>query len=176
MMSKDEINTKLIDRYGLDLSGQPKYRVVWSNDETEVRVGEFSEYYGDIFLRKITGAREVPKYTYIVDRWVLEVLVPTLNPELLTKLSYEPLFVLQDKAGDFLPLEWRPLEIIINALENRVRKPPRSEKQDDYDEKADFEAEKQRNLDYLNAVGRTDIQQKFANRTAVVNAWEKKNE
>lgn len=175
-MSKDEINIKLIDTYGLDISGQPRYRVVWSNDETEVRVGTFNEFYGDIFVRTTSGAKQVPKYNYLDNRWILEVLIPTNNPELLTKMSYEPLYVFENRKREYLPLNWDAITAVINTIQNRERKPAKTEKQEWDDETADFEREKKRNLDYLNAIGRTNLQQKFQDGTAVVNPLEKKNE
>jgi hypothetical protein len=155
-MTPLEINRKLSERYGLDLDGQPKYRVVWSTDQVETRVGRFEDFVGDILIRTYSGARECKKYSYCPDRWILESRVATNNPELVSKMSYEPLWIFQDKQGNFLPLSWPAIEIIVQTVINRPEYKPRSEAQDDYEEREDFAKHVKKNLDHINAVADSD--------------------
>lgn len=124
-MTIDEINQKLIDRYGKDLYGNPKYRVVWSNGQTEKRVGVFNEFYGKIFIRQVSGLREVRKYPYIQDRWVLEKSFP--NPyrdEVESNITFEPIWTFSDFQGNYVYPEWRAIELLIYWLENPVKLTP----------------------------------------------------
>ena len=165
-MTPAEINRKLIEVYGLSLDGNPKYKLVWSENETEKRRRTISSS-GQV----IEEVREVPKYSYVCERWILEVYVPTDNDELTTKISYEPLWVFQDKNGNYLPPVWPAIEIIIQAMITREKKPPRSEKQDIYDEAIEFEAAKRRNLDHINAARDSDETEKVRAGMAMYNPY-----
>ena len=114
----DIINKRLVNVYGKSLDGRANYRLVWSDSQFETRVGDFSEYYGDIFVRNYKGAKEVPKYNYIKERWILEKLEYISNPEILTSNNgtYEPIWVFQDKNGNYLDPIWRAVEFILDAL------------------------------------------------------------
>ena len=109
---------RFLDSCGQTLTGKPRYKVVWSDDETELRISTFNEFSGDIFLRTFTGAKRVPKYPYVSSRWILEKFLP---PEVAysnslpesSQGSYEPLFVFQDKDGNALPVVLPVLEIIV---------------------------------------------------------------
>lgn len=96
-MRHEEGEAKIINQrlshYGR-VDGNPIYRLVWSNDMTEKRFGEFSDFYNDVFLRTVTETREVPKYSYIDDRWILEMLI--------LGTGYEPLFTFESAKGEFL--------------------------------------------------------------------------
>jgi hypothetical protein len=106
--------------FGANLTLQPLFRLVWSTDQLEKRWGDFSDYVGPIFLRTVHEVREVPKYWYIPDRWVLERWFP---PEIAYSEevpdsrfgSYEPLYVF-DKEGTILPLRLRVIEIIMKSI------------------------------------------------------------
>lgn len=109
----EELNKRLSYRYGVNLLGQSHFRLVWSEDVYEIRVGTFNEFYGHIFLRTITGPRKCRKYNYINNRWILEVwkkFPPTI--EMPGPDNYEPLYVFEDKNGNSLPVTWKVLEII----------------------------------------------------------------
>ena len=66
------LNNWLRESYGRTVTGKTKFRIVWSEDITEHRKGQFNEFYGKIFLRTIIGIRELPKYNYIHNRYILE--------------------------------------------------------------------------------------------------------
>lgn len=117
------INERLKDYYGRDEADRPYFRIVWSDNLTEKRYGTFEEFYGSVFLRSTTGVAEVPKYTYVKAKYVLEKLVKynmfQKPPELIGEnWSYEPIYVFQDKNGKALPVVWRVVEVIMSALLN----------------------------------------------------------
>ena len=57
---------------GNKYSGQSMFRIVWSKDRFETRYGVFNEYENNIFIRTVTGHKEVPKYWFYPECWVLE--------------------------------------------------------------------------------------------------------
>lgn len=109
------INQKLLLFYGKEIDGRARYRVSWTTNETEKRVGEFNEFYGHIFLRTTIGMQWVPKYPYDKDRWVIEALRYIKNTEIIAELpgSYEPIFILKDKFGNYLPLNWKVVDNVV---------------------------------------------------------------
>src|SRR5271157_1912208 len=103
------LNDILKNRYGTNLKGQPLFRIVFSDAQTEKRLGTYNEFYGKIFLRTIYGVREVPKYPHIKGRYILERWCPpevAYTPEIPETHdgSYEPVYVYQDANGDSLPV------------------------------------------------------------------------
>jgi len=105
----ETINQQLMDEYGIDtLTGMPMWRVVWSNDQFEHRLGTYEDYTeSGIYLRTVTEVRYVLKYPWIKDKYVLEdlVIIPEINSGDLpaTRLSYEPKYPFQDNQGNYLP-------------------------------------------------------------------------
>ena len=63
-------------------------------------------------------------------------------------------------------LQWETSRIIINSIKNRTIT-KKTEKMVWDEEQADFQAEKQRNLDHLNATGSSELGRKLALREAV---------
>lgn len=118
----DSINTNiwLKDTYGSTLDGRPKFRVVWSTNLLEKRFGVFRDFYGHILVREVKGVREVLKYPFYQDRWVLEKLdYVGDNHELIEKSTYEPLFVFQTAEGAFLPLNQRAVNFFMHFYNQR---------------------------------------------------------
>ncbi len=120
------INDWLIDKYGYFCEFHPKYKIVWSDDQLEKRYGTFEDFTsGGLFIREYTGVREVPKYQYISERYVLERCfgVPEGNEELVTKTTYEPIWTFEGKNREFLlPITdalWWIIEGI-HAAENKA--------------------------------------------------------
>lgn len=118
-----EINKRLKDLFGVDsLTGLSMWRVSWSEDQFENRYGTYDDITpAGIYLRTVTEVRYVPKYRqWIQEKYVLEhlVLVPEVNQKELPdiKLSYEPLWVFQDKDQFPLPPKWEAIELIINTV------------------------------------------------------------
>ena len=125
----DDINKRLLEYYGRDVVwNRPIYRVVWSSSQRETRFAEYEDWYNQvIFLRKVKEWRETLKYPQNPDRWVLERIFP--NPrqdELLGEFSYEPLFVFQDKNGNYLPPVWNAINLILYTLHTQNAKKAKS--------------------------------------------------
>ena len=125
----ESINTQLIDLYGIDtVSGQAMWRVVWSEDQFEHRLGTYDDFTeSNIFLRTVTEVRYVPKYRqWIKERYVLErlVLIPEVSmPELpAAKMSYEPMFPFEDDRGRYLPPTLPACQFIIDAVYQQIGK------------------------------------------------------
>ena len=115
----EEINRRLSDRYGKFEDGQPNWRVVWSDEQLEMRHGTFNKITeGGLYLGQETGVREVPKYPYIKNKFVLEKLVPIgiITDGMLDKVSYEPIWTFEDKFGEPLPVKWEAIEFIIHVM------------------------------------------------------------
>lgn len=120
----DVMNNQLKDLFGLDtVTGLPIFRIVWSEDETEVRHGTFTDFVPgtDIFLRTVTETRTVPKYRqWVQAKHILErlVVVPEVNRADLpnNKVSYEPLWVFEDKNGNYLPPRLDACKFIIDTV------------------------------------------------------------
>lgn len=115
------INKRLSTIFGNSWDSRPIYRIVFSNDEYERRYGTWEDYGPhDIFLRRVTETREVPKYQHIKDKYVLEQLVatPEINlVEIGIKTTYEPLWTFEDNKGFPLPPKWEACEIVIKTVQ-----------------------------------------------------------
>jgi hypothetical protein len=117
------INQQLIDLFGLDTStGQAIWRVVWSEDQFEKRYGTYRDFTPNgLFIREVTEVREAPKYRqWIREKYVLErlIIVPDTNKEELldVKMSYEPLFIFEDKHRNALPPRIDVAKIVIDVV------------------------------------------------------------
>ena len=150
-MTDVEIINQQITSFGKNLREEPLYRIVWSDYQTELRYGRFREFFGKIFLREIVGTKEVPKYNFISERWILERWFPpeqVYNPEIPMSAqgSYEPIYVFQDKFGGYLHPNQRVTEIIIGRAEHPIRKTPEERKTEEEERE---EKEIQYYMDYL---------------------------
>lgn len=114
-----KINIQLVDHFGIDTStGQPLWRVAWSDDQYEKRLMETTDE--GLFLL-YPEVREVPKYSqWISHRWVLErlVVVPGLNERELpsAKLSYEPMWVFENKNREALPPKFEACKFVVDTV------------------------------------------------------------
>lgn len=113
------INQRLVDFYGIDtFSSNPIFRVVWSNDQFEKRLMEYTD--GGIALL-YPEVREVPKYrNWNPNRYILErlVIVPEEQQKELAglKVSYEPLYTYEDGRGNYLPPKLEATKFIIDSV------------------------------------------------------------
>ena len=118
MESIETLNTRLEEFFGQDSNtNQPIFRIVWANDEVEKILTMVSQE-GLEFLSPQT--REVKKYPYLKDLYVLErlVVVPDQNSKELLgkKLSYEPLWAYcNDKRQPVRPV-WPATKLVIDVL------------------------------------------------------------
>lgn len=121
-----KINDWLFQSQGVTPAGGPKFKLVWSDNETELRKGEFNEFYGSIFLRSFSGIKEVPKYSYIQERWILEMWIPYANkelPESENKGTYEPFWVFSDKKGNYLRPTMKAVQFLVEFTQKTARVP-----------------------------------------------------
>lgn len=90
------LNKFLLNKYGT-LFEKPRFRVIWSTDETEVRESDFKQEVMGLELPLVHDTRKVPKYSYAMDRWVLEEIVFSkyIPKEIKTmgEVSYIPLYI-----------------------------------------------------------------------------------
>lgn len=121
--SIESINNQLINLFGIDtITGAPMWRVVWSEDQFEKRLGTYDDYTtGGIYIRTVTEVREAPKYRqWIQNKYVLErlTLIPLINQDELptSKLSYEPIYVFEDRHGNYLPPKVEAAKFVIDTV------------------------------------------------------------
>jgi|SRR5882672_554335 len=120
----ESINASLVDYYGVDtITGDPIWRVVWSEDQFEHRLGTYDDFVPntEIYLRTVTEVRYVPKYRqWIKQKFVLErlVVIPESNiPELpATKVSYEPIYVFETGSGKYLPPNLQAAKFVVDTI------------------------------------------------------------
>lgn len=121
--SIESINQQLVDHFGIDTStSEPIWRVVWSEDQFEHRLGEYDDFTpSGIYLRTVKEVRYVPKYSqWLPNVYVLErlVAIPLSNvPELpSTKMSYEPIYAFQTTSGQPLPPKFIACKFCIDCI------------------------------------------------------------
>ena len=121
----DVINKRLIDRYGSNLQGQANYRVIFANTQFEKRESIYRDMYKDIiFLREVKEIREVPKYPYATNCYILELLARYHGDEVVNHNGYEPLFVFRDARGNPLDPIQRVIENILHTLFHPIKVSP----------------------------------------------------
>lgn len=115
----DEINGLLIDHYGIDtISGNPIFRVVWSEDQLEKRWTSYTDEGIQLLHPEV---REYPKYKqWIHDKYIIEKLtiIPRLKIEgaPVEQLSYESIWVFEDKGGNYLPPRFSVCKWVLDTL------------------------------------------------------------
>ena len=118
MEKSDTISIALKEKYGSAFDGRARWRLVWSEEQTEKYSGEREVWVHGIFLRQEKGLREVKKYGYLKDRFVLERLVYMEVPDLPESSNghYEPVYVFQTKDLQYLEPNLLVCEMVINWL------------------------------------------------------------
>lgn len=86
----EAINRRLAEEFRV-LDGRPIYRIVWSDEQLEMRRGTYTDWYGHILIREEHNiVREVKKYWYFdKPSWVLEKLVFFAGREELKEVTKE---------------------------------------------------------------------------------------
>lgn len=117
----ESINKKLLEYYGTEFGNAPRFRVVFSDDQYEKR---WTTHTDEGFELVHPEVRELPKYKqYIRAKYILERLVPTgQETDLLTKVSYEPAWVFQDKDGNYLPPFFEGCKHVVESLFSAIDK------------------------------------------------------
>lgn len=122
-MQVSDINLALERKYGkFDTTDKPLYRVVWSEDQIEKRLVSHNDNGFELLIPEV---REVPKYRqWIKEKWLLEALteVPVVNQNELpaSALSYECVWVFEDKKGNYLPAHLEVCHIVIGQIRKNV--------------------------------------------------------
>lgn len=119
--SIESINEQLIREFGLEFNGDPKFRIVFSEDILEKR---WSEYSLEGFQLVHPEVQERPRYRqWVRDKYILERLVP-VGPEsdLVAKISYESCWVFADRHGNYLPPRFDICKFVIETLLDNVSK------------------------------------------------------
>lgn len=119
--SIESINKRLISEFGRELNGKPKFRVVFSEDQYEKRITEFTDEGFELLQPEV---RLLPKYKqWVKAKYILERFVPVVGEtDLLDNMSYEPVWVFQDKNGNYLPPFFEGCSLIIEGLYERTKK------------------------------------------------------
>lgn len=115
------INKQLKEKYGCVIDGRPRWRVVWTSEQTEKMIAEFSDWYGHILIRAVHECREVLKYPAPNDRdrWVLETLIFQPWHELPESNNghYEPLWIFREpKTDKFQNPTWRAVDFLVYSV------------------------------------------------------------
>ena len=118
MESIETLNTRLEEFFGKDSdSNQPIFRIVWANDQTEMRKVEYSEAGIQFITPRVM---ECKKYPYLKDLYVLErlVLIPETSAEELPSMrkSYEPIWSYCDADRNPVPPAWPPTKFVVDTL------------------------------------------------------------
>lgn len=118
----DAINYLLELRYHKDqVRNVPQFRLSWSTNQTEWRVGRYHLYYMEnIFLREEVGKLEVPKYPYLPDCWLLEMFVYAPVEEIPESKNghYEVIYPFLSSKQEPLEPRFDICEILIYAVRN----------------------------------------------------------
>lgn len=164
MESVESINRQLVDLFGIDtVTGQAMYRVVFSEDEYEMRKTDRTK---DGFLLLTPVFVRAPKYKqWIHQKYILENLVgvPEIHQdEITTKTSYEPLWVFEDKNGNPLPPAIWACKFVIDTVRAAIGKKSMAKYVDEEAKNPEEEREKRINKlteelfgDESNLMGRT---------------------
>ena len=147
MESIETLNQRLTDTYGKDFLNRPRFRIVHSETQFEKRLGTYTDYLGDIFLREVTEVRLVKKYGFVKGKFILEMVSPKVDSTVKNHNGYEALFVFQTDKGDYLEPIWRAIEYIIYMVQLPISKDSPNTLAEN--EAKDIEAERQFILDYM---------------------------
>lgn len=116
------INQQLERKYGTDITGRPRFRLVWNTkDYTETRKGVFRDFLEgtNILLREVEEIRTVPKYEIWIDYYILERLNEHSSnpPDTYNYNRYECLYVFKQKDGSAqLEMSWLPVQFLVETL------------------------------------------------------------
>lgn len=176
--SLDSINRQLKEKYGIETGlNIPMFRVVFSDTQYEKRMTDTTE---EGLVLMYEQVRLMPKYSWIKAKYVLERLVevPEFQQKELAgvKVSYEPLWVFEDKHSNPLPPTMWACEFCIDALYAALGKKSMGPKYTDPDAEPGAREKRVDRLveelfgDESNLLGRTITGE------AVINQYEKKDE
>jgi hypothetical protein len=113
-----KINRQLIANFGINTDDmQPMWRVSWSNDQYEKRLTDRTDS-GIILLTP--EVRELPKYQWVRDRWMLErlIAVPEVSRQELAdaKTTYECMWAFSDRHGNPLKPSFEACKFVVDLI------------------------------------------------------------
>lgn len=119
--SISSINEKLLADYGTEFGNAPRFRVVFSDDQYEKRMTDCTDEGFELVHPEV---RLLPKYKqWIQEKYILERLIPVVGEtDLVTKTSYEPAWVFQDKNGKYLPPFYEGCKHVIESMLSMMNK------------------------------------------------------
>lgn len=123
----EELNNRIGNEY-MSIDGRRLFRIIWSESAFENRHGTFREFTeSGLFIREVTETRRVRKYNYIHNRWIFEAWAPgnlTANRELpdATNGDYVPVYVFENKRGEYLPPNEKVARFLIAAVYGKIKK------------------------------------------------------
>jgi hypothetical protein len=119
--SIESINEKLLNEYGTEFGNAPRFRIVFSEDQYEKRWTDCTDEGFELLTPEV---RLLPKYKqYIREKYILERLIPVVGEtDLITKVSYEPAWVFQDKHGNYLPPFYEGCKHVIECIFSAIDK------------------------------------------------------
>jgi hypothetical protein len=123
----------------------PNWRVVWSEDH-EKRCLTHTKDGLELLKPEV---RETKKYQHIKERFVLERYTE-INGEsdLVTQLSYEPIWTFEDRHGVYLPPRYDACKLIIEQLLENVRAAKNYTKYKDPDESPETQKQRIDDMEY----------------------------
>lgn len=166
----ERINEQLIADFGREFNGQPKWRVVFSDDQFEKRWTVHNDKGEELINPEV---RELPKYRqYVHQKYVLERLVPvTGQTDLTTKISYEPAWVFQDKNGNYLPPWFEGCKFVIESIYSQISKAGNHRKFVDPDQTEEGRLAKLEKMESELFGNETDTTDALHYKTGVTNSW-----
>jgi hypothetical protein len=158
----DQINVQLAEKYGREVSSnRPIFRIINSNSTTEKRLGDYNDFTNSgIFIRSVREVREVLKYAYLRDTWILERLtwIGGGNPELpeAKGYEYETVWAFRSKYGEPLYPHFNIVVLLLDILVNgpKVKK---TEADWEYEEEQKKLKESAEYFDMLESEGRSNL-------------------
>jgi hypothetical protein len=106
-----------------NLLGQPIFRIVFADDQFEMREGDYNEFYRDLFVRSVHGIKKTPKYPGLKGLWILEQWFDASRVQsdsIKDHNGYECLYAFRNPRNfEPLPLRLRVVELILKAKRTR---------------------------------------------------------
>jgi len=112
--SIETINERLLRDFGC-FADKATWRVVLAGIQFEKRLIQYTDEGFELVNPEV---REVPKYQHIEGfKYVLERHVPVQGEtDLVSKTSYEPAWVFEDRYGNYLPPKYEAIEFLIKEI------------------------------------------------------------
>ena len=122
----DTINKEL-KKHGSNEYGDPNFRVVFSDEQTERRKVTSKNPSKILLLFDTEEIKEVKKYPWIKRKWILERWSSGETHKDLQNFKsgiYICIYIFQDKNNNYLPPLLKVTEIIVNRLLNPISRRP----------------------------------------------------